>query len=134
MWNCPINGSQVNSPAKLYKRFTGEVKVTAEKSAEVITIEDNRYASYYSFAYIEADDMTQADEQPLDGLPVNSARMTVKFHGRWKPVPRGKDEPEEGDVLEINGEYWIIEAGIQRVRKKSLVDFATVFLPIRRLM
>lgn len=68
MWNCPINGSQVNSPAKLYKRFTGEAKVTAKESTEVITIEDNR------------------------------------------------------------------EAGIQRVRKKSLVDFATVFLPIRRLM
>ena len=22
MWNCPISGSQINQPAKLYKRFT----------------------------------------------------------------------------------------------------------------
>lgn len=131
-WNCPIYGSQVNPRAKLYKRFTAELDVAIEPS-KVITIEDNRYACRYNFAWVEADDMQQSDEQPLSGLPINAERMTIKFYGRWKPEKGAKDEPEIGDILEISGEYWIIEAGGQRARKKSLVNFATVFLPLRKL-
>lgn len=132
MWNAPIYGSQINPRAKLYKRFTAALDVTVSPT-DTITIEDNRYACYYRFAWVEVDDMQQSDEQPLDGLPVNTERMTIKFHGRWKPERGAKDEPEIGDVLDIDGEYWIIEAGVQRVRKKSLINFATVFLPIRKL-
>lgn len=131
-WNCPIYGSQINPPAKLYKRFTATLGVTVSPT-DTITIEDNRYASYYSFAWVEVDDMQQSDEQPLDGLPINAERMTIKFHGRWKPEKGAKDEPEVGDILEISSEYWIIEAGGQRARKKSLFNFATVFLPLRKL-
>lgn len=128
----PILGSQANPRAKLYKRFTAELDVAIEPS-KVITIEDNRYATFSSIAWTEADDMVEGDEQPLDGLPVESARMTIKFHGRYIPRKGAKDEPEVGDVLQIGDDFWIVEAGCQRTRKKSLVNFATVFLPLRKL-
>lgn len=146
----PILGSQVNPRAKLHKRLSGNADATIRTeqtngtairnginsitvSNNVITIEDNRYAAYCSIAWTEADDMTEGDEQPLDGLPVESARMTIKFHGRYMPRKGAKDEPEVGDVLQIGDDFWIVEAGCQRTRKKSLVNFATVYLPIRKL-
>lgn len=134
----PILGSQANPRAKLYKRLSGEVEITVQPTtdaaiANVITIEDNRYATFSSIAWTEADDMVEGDEQPLDGLPVESARMTIKFHGRYMPRKGAKDEPEVGDVLQIGDDFWIVEAGCQRTRKKSLVNFATVFLPLRKL-
>jgi len=240
MWNCPISGSQINQPAKLYKRFTPtedtvinkiikdefinidagmdlsgktiyfdtptseetgyihsanyvivlsyddghylelhkiypealiEQIFTPDKSAEsyvlpgdfgevteitgdfgfltiknpdygkgnpdqsrTIIVENNYYRTYASIAYVEATDRQEGEEQPLRGLPSHSASMTIKYNGAYKPKRGSVYECEAGDILSIDGELWIVEDGIQRVRNKSLVNFATVYVPLRRLI
>ena len=133
MFHAPINGSQINTPAKLYKRFTTSENITLDGT--VIAYENNYYRFLgCAFAWVDADDMQTGEEQPIRGVLAHSDRMTIKFYGRWKSKPSAGDEPEAGDILFIGGERWIIEDGVQRARKKSLVDFAVVFLPIRKLL
>lgn len=132
MWHCPISGSQVNKPAKLFKRFTPTERF--EIGETDIEIENNYYRHYHSFAWVEADDMQTSDDRPLGGLIAHTDRLNIKLNGRWKAVRNGRDEPEEGDILELDGSYWIIEDGCQRTRKKSLNNFAVIYLPIKKLL
>jgi hypothetical protein len=133
MRNAPIYGSQINTPAKLYKRFTGKLPVEL-KDGEVITTEDNRYVCYFRFAWVDADDMQSTEQPGSGGAILHTYDLSIKFYGRWKPKEGSVDEPEAGDILQIDNEFWIIEEGVQRARKKSLVNFATVFLPLRKLI
>ena len=132
MWHTPINGSQINIPAKLYKRFTPTETVTLDGTE--IVYENNYYRSYASIPYIEATDKQQGDEQPLSGLVTGADYMTIKYNGTYKPRRGDLREPDHGDLLVIDKEMWVIEDTIQRVRVKSLVNFAVVYLPLRRLM
>lgn len=147
MWHFPINGSQINQPAKLYKKFTPTENVTLNKEipseeeegettieSRTIIVENNYYRTYASIAYVEATDRQEGEEQPLRGLPSHSASMTIKYNGAYKPKRGSVYECEADDILLIDGELWIVEDGIQRVRHKSLVNFATVYVPIRRLL
>lgn len=132
MWHTPVNGSQINIPAKLYKRFTPTETVTLDGTE--IEYENNYYRSYASIPYIEATDKQQGDEQPLSGLVTGADYMTIKYNGTYKPRRGDLREPDHGDLLVIDKEMWVIEDTIQRVRVKSLVNFAIVYLPLRRLM
>lgn len=128
----PIHGSQVNPPARLYKRFMPTEPAAIAKT--VIKFENKYYANTFAFAWAEADELTVSDERPIDGLVVKAQRRTIKFHGNYIPKPGSRYEPETGDVLEIDGEYWVIEDGISRKRIASLRNFATVTLPLKRLL
>lgn len=132
MWHTPINGSQINRPAKLYKRFTPTETMTLNGTE--IVYENNYYRSYASIPYVEATDMQQGDEQPLNGLITGADYMTVKYNGTYKPKCGDLREPDHGDILSIDNELWIVEDGIQRIRHKSMINFATVYLPIRRVI
>ena len=102
--------------------------------SRTIIVESNYYRTYASIAYVEATDKQEGEEQPLRGLPSHSANMTIKYNGEYKPKAGNLYECEADDLLSIDGELWIIEDGIQRVRNKSLINFATVYVPVRRLM
>jgi len=132
MWHAPISGSQINPPAKLYKQFTPTETLTL--NGKDIVYENNYYRSFCSFAWVDATDRQQTDEQPISGLVAHADYMTVKLNGTFKPKQGDLREPTHGDLVMIDGELWIIEDGIQRIRHKSLINFAAVYLPLRKTL
>lgn len=106
--------------AKLYRRFTGKVSVELKaavveydedeqpietKPAEIITIQDNRYAYVSSFKWVEATSKESAGEQPLQGLTVGNEYLTIRTNSLEKFV--------KGDVVVLpDGSRWIITDGI----------------------
>ena len=150
--HAPINGSTINSPAKLYKRFTVEdrVNMTPDKIApakiapvfevkkmpdtDVIRFENIYYAYVRSFRYIESTDEQEGEFSPIEGLKAHTAYKTVKYTGKYKVAPDSTDEPQEGDLLKLDEEVWMIDEDIQRVRIKSMRNLATVFLPLKRVL
>jgi hypothetical protein len=132
MWHCPISGSQINPPAKLYKQFTPTETLTLD--GKEIEYENNYYRAHASIAWVDATEVGQAEEQPIEGFNVHTEYLTIKYNGTFRPKLNDLKEPSHGDILVIDGEPWIIEDGIQRVRNKSLVNFATVYLPLRKLL
>lgn len=130
--HAPIHGSQINPPAKLYKRFTPTETVSSDGTE--ITVENNRYRTFCSLRYVEATDRQDGEEQPINGLVSRSGYMTVKYNGKYKPEKDSPYEAETGDVLEIEEELWIVEDDVQRVRVKSLKNFATVYLPLKKIL
>jgi hypothetical protein len=141
MWHCPISGSQINGPAKLFKQFTPTETLTLDRPISAggwfereIRQENNYYRACASIAWVDATERGQSDEQPISGLTAHTGYMTIKYNGTYQPQLNDPKEPEHGDILEIDGERWIIEDGVQRVRNKSLINFAVVYLPLRKLL
>ena len=148
--HAPINGSTINLPAKLYKRFMVNdglnmtpkdiepllcnSKPTSVSDIGVIQFEKNYYVYVRSFRYIESTDEQEGEFAPIEGLKARTAYKTIKYNGKYKVDPSCIDEPREGDILKLDGELWVIDEGIQRVRLKSMRNFATVFLPIQRVL
>lgn len=94
---------------KCYKRFTGDVPVEI-KNSEVITIEDNRYALSFKFRWVEDAGQEGGDEQPLDGLMVQNAYVTIRtnstngfFDGDLVMLPKSSKL----------GGLWIIGANVK---------------------
>lgn len=131
-FHAPIYGSQINAPAKLYKRFT-PTGTALEMNGDIIPYEGNYYRWCANIPYIEATDKQLSDEHPIEGLIVDTGYLTIKYNGTYKPRPDDLREPCHGDIMALDGELWIIEDRVQRVRNKSLVNFATVYSPLRKL-
>jgi hypothetical protein len=94
--------------AKLYKRFTGEVSAEV-KPAETITIEDNRYVYKGAFKWVEATAAENSDDQPVDGLILQSAYLTIRTNSLMKF--------ETGDLIMLPKSsrfcgLWIINEGM----------------------
>ena len=133
MFHAPIHGSQINLPAKLYKRFTPTETVIMDDT--VITHENNYYRTHFSFAWVEADDEQGGVEQPISGLINSNTHMTIKLNSGWKRTKGDLASPDAGDIITIGKERWIVEeSGSQRVRIKSMRDLAVVYLPLRRVL
>lgn len=136
--HAPINGSTVNPKAKLYKRFTvtEKSKLTngEERDNGVITFENNYYSTQFAFRFVDTTDRQEGEYDPISGLHTPNGYMTIKYNGKFKSNPESPCEPHGGDLLEIDGELWIIEEPIQRVRIKSLRNFATVYLSLRKVL
>lgn len=132
-FHAPIYGSQFHPPAKLYKRFTPTENFVLGDNE--LAYQNNYYRTHFEFRWTEADDLQGGIEQPISGLVNNNSYMTIKFHGRWKPLKGDITEPDAGDIISIDGELWIVEeSGSQRVHKKSIRDFATIYLPLKKLL
>ena len=130
--HAPIYGSQFNPPAKLYKRFTNDISIAVK--GDIITVQNNRYAYVDLFPWVEAAEEQEDEYQPINGLIVPKSHMTIKYNGLYKPDPKDIREPRVDDVLIIDGEIWMIESPIQRIRHRSLRNMATVILPLRRVL
>ena len=109
--------------AKLYKRFTGKVPVELKaavieydedeqpietKPAEIITIQDNRYVYNGAFTWVEVTSAENSDDQPVDGLIVQNAYLTIRTNS-LKAF-------ETGDLIMLPasarfGGLWIITDG-----------------------
>jgi hypothetical protein len=63
--------------AKLYKRFTGDLPVKL-KNAEVITIQDNRYAFQGLFSWVETTSKEQGEIQPVPGAILPISYLTIR--------------------------------------------------------
>lgn len=154
MIHAPIYGSIINQPAKLYKRFTTEETITLEKKTKStehqqsrmipppetfepvkgrISYENNYYHTHCNIRYVETSEKTEGQSQIIDGLVSKSFDMTIKFNGQYKPIAGSPYEPEIGDLLAIDNELWIIEEGILRKRNASLINFAVIYLPLRKV-
>lgn len=81
-----------NTKAKFYKRYTGDIPFEL-KDNETITIQRNRYVYVGTFRWIETTTKQDADEQPLDGLIVPNAYITIKTNSL--------KEFHDGDVVEL---------------------------------
>ena len=93
--------------AKLYKRFTGELPVGV-KDSEVVKVEDNRYVYKGSFTWVEVTSAENSDDQPVDGLIVQNAYLTIRTNS-LKAF-------ETGDLIMLPasarfGGLWIITDG-----------------------
>ena len=146
--HAPIQGSQINPPAKLYKRFTYGLNTNLGDDEHitdvdgVITIQDenkiayenNNYVCHFSFAWVEATDLQDSELQPLRGLIIESSNMTIKMNAPYIQKRGDVQKPENGDIVQIGDTYWIIQDGVQRYRHKTLRNLATVYLPLKQLM
>lgn len=152
--HAPIHGSIINPRARLYKRITVATELSipsasgaglaADKPADgnaplKVTVKDiirceNNYYRYagFSFPFVEASDREDEEYSPLTGLQLPGGSMTIKFNGRYRPDPSDPCDPQEGDVLDIGGELWMIEGAVQRARIKSLRGRAVVYLTLRK--
>lgn len=140
--HAPIQGSQLNPPAKLFKRFTFKQeheidydgKGLVVNSQDTITFENNRYVCHYSFAWVEATDLQESEIQPIRGLIVETANMTIKMNAPYIQRRGDVTKPETGDIVQIGSDFWVIQDGVQRTRHKTLRNLATVYLPLRQLI
>ena len=144
--HAPIQGSQLNPPAKLYKRFTFEVKTGTTagyeynegsitiNSEDSITFENNRYVCHFSFAWVESTDIQESEMQPLRGLIVESSNMTIKMNAPYLQKKGDVQKPENGDIIQIGDTFWVVQDGVQRFRHKMMRNLATVYLPLKQLM
>lgn len=143
--HAPIQGSQLNPPAKLFKRFTFEKEVSlftsSSNSQNVLKVDDskiqyqqNNYVCYYEFAWVEATDMQDSETQPIKGLLIESSNMTIKTNTPYIQKRGDVKKPENGDIVKIGDTYWEIQDGVQRTRHKTLRNLATVYLPLKQLM
>lgn len=138
--HAPINGSTVNPKARLYKRFTVKEELESNNTEEpesnnnVIEFENNYYCTHFSFRFVDTTDRQEGEYDPIDGLHTPNGYMTIKYNGKYKAKPDSPYEPHGGDLLEIDGELWIIEEPIQKVRIKSLRNFATIYLSLRKVL
>ncbi len=132
--------SIINPKARLYKRFTPELSyyfnaslsVNGKAANKEIIYEKNRYRNFFSFRYEEADDKTESDEA-TDGIIAGGSSMAIKYNGKYKRAKRSVDEPESGDLIAIGDEFWKIES-VQRIKKKTLNNFATIYLTINKIL
>lgn len=132
--------SIINPKARLYKRFTpalmqiygntGSEKETPA-SREII-YEKNLYRTFFSFRYEEVNDRTENDETS-DGVISTDSSMTIKYNGKFNYHKRSPYEPEVSDLIAIQKEIWRIE-GVQRIKKKTLNNFATIYLTLSRIL
>ena len=135
--------SIINPKAKLYKRFTPErayelTKPNAESTQEPadidntreIVYEDNIYRTFFSFRFEEADDQTDEDEDS-DGIVAKGSHKTIKYNGKYKVKKNSPCEPDGGDIVAISGELWQVKS-VQRIKHKSLINFATVYLTLEK--
>ena len=130
--HAPIYGSQINLPAKLFKRFMPTESVTI--GSQDIIYENQYYRSYCALRYVESTERQEGEEQPINGLVTRSGYMTIKYNGKYRFASGSLYEAEVGDLLLINKELWIVEDGVQRIRYKSLANLATVYLPLRKIL
>lgn len=130
MFHAPIYGSQVNQPAKLFKRFTPTENV--ELGNKVIAYENNLYKNFYNIKYVEATEQNSGEFQPIKGLQTPSGYMTIKFHGCYKAKPGDTNEPEVDDLIVIDDKLWQVD-GVQKRRHTSLVNFATIYLSLKKV-
>lgn len=144
----PINGSQNNPRAKLYKhftssnpQFTGEtIKIELEGEEvivnrdDVVTYQKNTYVCHHTFPWVEATGCGEEDYQPIKGLITHTASMTIKMNAPYFKRLNDVKIPDHGDLVKLHDELWIIEDGIQRERHKTLKNLATYYLPLKRLM
>ncbi len=148
MWfNAPIYESQFNDPAKLYKRFTNDMEIRLNTSAaekksgdktisvpdDVVVIQDNRYVQTGSLQWADATDRQDGEYQPINGLIVKNEYKTIKYNGPYRSDSHSLIEPQVGDILKIDDEFWIIESPIQRVRNRSMRNLATVYLQLQKV-
>lgn len=144
MMHAPIYGSQINPPAKLFKRFTYDqtlkvpmgVKSDSELTTDMV-LELNAYKTFHSFMYVEASDYTEGTHQPLNGLLVPKGDLSIKFNGacfKRKIEPCDPNYPETGDLVLMRGELWQISEGIIKSRFKSYADLAVFTLPLKKLL
>lgn len=128
----PINGSQINPKAKLYKKYTVDQETLI--NANVITYQLNNYVCRSTFAWVESTGYNEEDYQPIRGLVTRTASMTIKMSAPYFKRLGNFKIPDIGDIVQLNGEYWMVEDGIQKERHKTLKDLATYYLPLTRLM
>ena len=77
-----------NEKAKLYKRLTNDMPVMKTDKivskgneipdSDVVTVQNNRYVCVGTFQWIEHTEKQDGDEQPLNGLIVESSYLTIK--------------------------------------------------------
>lgn len=128
----PINGSQINSKAKLYKRFTTDG--SADVSGDSVVYQNNNYVYHASFAWVEATGCNEEDYQPLQGLITHTESITIKMNAPYFRRLGDLKIPEHGDIVRLHGKLWIIEDGVQKERHKTLKDLATYYLPLKSLL
>ena len=130
--HAPITNGTVNPPAKLYKRFTPTEAL--ETDTDTVRYENNYYRLCASFRYVDATDKQEGEYNPVDGLLAPNAYRTVKCNGKYRVQPNDPREPLGGDLVAIDGDLWMIEEPVQRVRNLSLRNIATVYLSPRRAL
>ncbi len=128
----PINGSQNNPKAKLYKRFT--TNQTATVDDDVVIYQNNNYVYHSSFAWVEATGTNEEDYQPIQGLITHTESLTIKMNAPYFRRLGDLKIPEHGDIVRLGGKLWIIEDGVQKERHKTLKDLATYYLPLKSLL
>ena len=131
MFHCPIHGSQINPPAKLYKRITGREEIP-ENNANIICYNNNWYKTFKRLKYIETNEQIDGRHKESDNVSLDDSKKTIKITGRFHPKTGAKDEPETTDLMQIGEELWVIRQ-IQRKRLYSLNNVAVLHIVLERI-
>lgn len=94
--------------AKLFKRYTADVP-TEVGDSEIITVQKNRYVYSGSFKWVETTTAEKYDEQPITGLMVEGAYLTVRTNSLLKFAVGDVVELPAGSVC---GGLWTITDGV----------------------
>lgn len=129
--HAPIAGSQLNRPAQLYKKYSGQNKLPSDQ-LNVLCYDRNWYRTYARLAYVEADERDVKLVPILKGMLHDDHHLTIKLNGRYYPRDGAVDEPEATDLVQIRDTLWIIQA-VHRRRNTMLYDFATVYLVLEKV-
>ncbi len=131
MFHAPIEGSQFNPRAKIFRRFTPTETVSLT-DGETILYQNNYYKRIgLNLPYVKASNRTSAVFQPIPGAITPQAFMTIKYHGHSEYNP---NEPQPGDLLQIKAELWMVESGIEKEDLTYIRNMARVYLPLRKVL